>query len=329
MDTAAHTALVLLFEADSIRRIPLREVNLSRPTEGIRWLHFSGNVERSREWLQHNSPLDSNQIEALCSPLTRPRIVVDSEQNLLLTLRTARTTDAAPLDFMSLRVWVGPRQLISVSLKPSEIVSDFVSYLHHQRKSVVSTEQLILELSLYVTLELTEQVHILEQQVNHLETDWEESGRVDIDQLVAAKRRVSRLNRHLRPQLDALEQTEKVVAERELPKAMKKRYRDGWREVTNRMRRDLEALAEMGERVRILSDTLDQASNERITRTMYLLSIVATFFLPLTFITGLLGMNVAGIPLSEQPWAFWFVCGFMLMIATFQWLMFRRWHWLR
>src|SRR5690606_24320203 len=116
---------------------------------------------------------------------------------------------------------------------------------HHQRKSVVSTEQLILELSLYVTLELTEQVHILEQQVNHLETDWEESGRVDIDQLVAAKRRVSRLNRHLRPQLDALEQTEKVVAERELPKAMKKRYRGGWREVTNRMRRDLEALAEM------------------------------------------------------------------------------------
>lgn len=329
MDTAAHSALVLLFEADSIRRIPLREVNLSRPAEGIRWLHFSGDVDRSRDWLQHNSPLDSTQVEALCSPLTRPRLVVDSEQNLLLTLRTARTTDAAPLEFMSLRVWMGPRQLISVSLKPSDIISDFVSYLHHQRKSVVSTEQLLLELSHYASREFTEQVHLLEQLVSRLETEWEENERVEIDQLVVAKRRVSRINRHLRPQLSALEQTEQVVAERELPKAMKKRYRDGWREVTNRVRRDLEALAEMSERVRILSDTLDQASNERITRTMYLLSIVATFFLPLTFLTGLLGMNVAGIPLSERPWAFWFVCGLMMVIATFQWLMFRRWHWLR
>lgn len=95
------------------------------------------------------------------------------------------------------------------------------------------------------------------------------------------------------------------------------------------MRRDLEALAEMNERVRILSDTLDQASNERITRIMYLLSIVATFFLPLTFLTGLLGMNVEGIPLHDHPWAFWVVCGLMAVIAMFQWLMFRRWHWLR
>lgn len=329
MDTAAYSALVLIFEADSIRRVPLRDVNLSQPSEGIRWLHFAGDVDRSREWLQHNSPLDSTQVEALCSPLTRPRLVVDSEQNLMLTLRTARTTDMAPLEFMSLRVWMGTRQLISLSLKPSDIIADFISHLHHQRKSVVSPEQLLLELSQYASQEFTEQVHLLEQQVNRLESEWEENERVDIDQLVTAKRRVSRLNRHLRPQLDALEQTEKVVSERELPKVMKKRYRDGWREVTNRVRRDLEALAEMGERVRILSDTLDQASNERINRTMYLLSIVATFFLPLTFITGLLGMNVAGIPLSERPWAFWFVCGLMMIIAAFQWLMFRRWHWLR
>lgn len=329
MDTPAHASLVLVFEADSIRRVPLREVNLSRPTEGIRWLHFSGDVERSRNWLQHNSPLDSTQIDALCMPLTRPRLIVDSEQNLLLTFRTARTTDQEPLEFMSLRVWVGPRQLISLSLKPTELVADFVSHLHHQRKSVVSTEQLLLELAHYLSREFTEQVHLLEQVLNRLEAEWEDSGELGFDQLVAARRKVSRMNRYLRPQLDALEQTEKVMAERELPKAMKKRYRDGWREVVNRVRRDLEALVEMDERLRILSDTLDQASNERITRIMFLLSIVATFFLPLTFLTGLLGMNVAGIPMSEHPWAFWFVCGLMLVMAALQWLMFRRWRWLR
>lgn len=326
---ATHTSLVYVFEGDSIRRLPLDEVKLSQPDEAIRWIHFAGDVERSREWLVQNSSLDAMHIEALCSPLTRPRVIVDGDKNLLLTLRTSRTTDHSPLEFMSLRVWVGQHLLISLSLQPSELIADFVGHLHYQRTSVASTEQLLLELGLYLSREFTEQVHLLEQQVNRLETDWEENDGIDIDQLMAARRRVSRMNRHLRPQQDALDQTEEAITERELPKALKKRYRDGWREVVNRVRRDLEALAEMNERVRILSDTLDQASNERITRTMYLLSIVATFFLPLTFLTGLLGMNVEGIPLYDHPRAFWIVCVFMAVIATFQWLMFRRWHWLR
>ena len=41
-----------------------------------------------------------------------------------------------------------------------------------------------------------------------------------------------------------------------------------------------------------------------MNRNMYWLSIVATIFMPIGFITGLLGVNVGGIPGSEQPWAF-------------------------
>lgn len=323
------SSLVLHFEADSIRRMPLREVNLSQPAEGIRWLHFAGNVERSREWLQHNSPLDSTHVGALCSDLTRPRLFVDSEKNLLLTLRTARTTNTLPLDFMSLRVWASSKQIISVSLRTTAIVSDFISHLQLQRKSIVSTEQLLLDLSQYVTQEFTQEVHELDEQINALEDKWEDNHSVDIGELVVVRQRVSRISRYLSPQLEALQKTEQVIGDMELPKAMKKRYHDGWREVTNRVRRDMEALAEMRERVNILSDTLQQASNERITRTMYLLSIVATFFLPLTFVTGLLGMNVAGIPASDAPTAFWVVCSLMAAIATGQWIIFKRWHLLR
>ena len=42
--------------------------------------------------------------------------------------------------------------------------------------------------------------------------------------------------------------------------------------------------------------------------------LVAMVFLPLTFITGLLGMNVAGIPFAHEQWAFWgvvTVCGLL------------------
>ena len=43
---------------------------------------------------------------------------------------------------------------------------------------------------------------------------------------------------------------------------------------------------------------------------------VATVFLPLTFLTGLLGINVAGIPGDHDPGAFWLVCGVLSVLAA-------------
>jgi zinc transporter len=51
------------------------------------------------------------------------------------------------------------------------------------------------------------------------------------------------------------------------------------------------------------------------TRTL-VLAIVALVFLPLTFITGLLGMNVEGIPFAKEPWAFWGVVGVCAALAV-------------
>jgi zinc transporter len=41
-----------------------------------------------------------------------------------------------------------------------------------------------------------------------------------------------------------------------------------------------------------------------MNRNMYVLAIVAGVFLPLGLLTGLLGINVGGIPGADTPWAF-------------------------
>ena len=56
-------------------------------------------------------------------------------------------------------------------------------------------------------------------------------------------------------------------------------------------------------------ELLNRVVEEQNSR-MYLLSIVAAIFLPLTFVTGLLGMNVAGLPGTDNP------SGFMFSVAT-------------
>ena len=59
----------------------------------------------------------------------------------------------------------------------------------------------------------------------------------------------------------------------------------------------------------------DQLADSMNTAT-YRFTWVATVFLPLGFLTGLLGINVAGIPGDHDPLAFWLVCGVLCVVAA-------------
>jgi zinc transporter len=51
--------------------------------------------------------------------------------------------------------------------------------------------------------------------------------------------------------------------------------------------------------------------------------MVAAVFLPLSFMTGLLGINVGGIPGAGNNRAFLVVVGLLVVIFIAQWLYFR------
>jgi zinc transporter len=49
--------------------------------------------------------------------------------------------------------------------------------------------------------------------------------------------------------------------------------------------------------------------------------------MPPTLLTGLLGVNVAGIPFAQSPYAFWVVCVLLLamILGIIWWMHERRW----
>jgi zinc transporter len=57
---------------------------------------------------------------------------------------------------------------------------------------------------------------------------------------------------------------------------------------------------------------------------MYVLSVVAAIFLPLTFVTGLLGMNVGGVPGLESPFGF-LVSVIVMVVSGVALMVFFRW----
>ncbi|MBB2964313.1 CorA family divalent cation transporter [Methylobacterium sp. R2-1] len=77
--------------------------------------------------------------------------------------------------------------------------------------------------------------------------------------------------------------------------------------------RDVTALAE---RARLLQEEVAARVAEESNRQLYVLSILSALFLPPTFLTGLFGMNVKGLPFAEDPRGFLFVLGLSLVSAA-------------
>jgi zinc transporter len=100
-------------------------------------------------------------------------------------------------------------------------------------------------------------------------------------------------------------------------------------EAADRFARMTEELEAVRERAALLHEQLTDLRAEQVDQRALVISIVAFIFLPLTFITGLLGMNVEGIPYADSPWAFWGVVGFCVLVGTvvLGWFLWR--HWLR
>jgi len=81
----------------------------------------------------------------------------------------------------------------------------------------------------------------------------------------------------------------------------------------------------------MLSGMLDiylSSVSNRMNEVMKVLTVIATIFIPLTFIAGIYGMNFKVMPELEQPWGYPAVLMLMLTIAFVMLVYFRRKKWL-
>jgi len=138
--------------------------------------------------------------------------------------------------------------------------------------------------------------------------------------LAALRRKAIGLRRYLAPQRDVLSRL--YVESSDL---FDDRARLGLRECADSMLRYVEELDAARERAAVISEELTAAAGERMNRTMYVLSLVSTVFLPLGFVTGLLGVNIAGIPGTEVPFAFQLLTASLVVLAVVEVILFRRW----
>ena len=135
-------------------------------------------------------------------------------------------------------------------------------------------------------------------------------------ELAELRRTAIVLRRFMFPQRDALSTLEIEDLE-----WLTEKGRARIREATDRIIRLSEELDAIRDRAIVVHDQVVEARGEVMNRSMLVLSVVAAIFLPLGLLTGLLGINVGGIPGEHTSWAFWAVCALLAGTTVFQlWL---------
>jgi magnesium transporter len=134
---------------------------------------------------------------------------------------------------------------------------------------------------------------------------------------------VSSLRRVVQPQRDVIGR----LARREFPfitEALSYRFRD----VYDHLVQLTDESMFFGDRITSLLDAHLSTVSNQLNGIMKILTVIATIFMPLTFITGLYGMNVDLPHFGLGPAAFFWVLLFFMMAVSFGMLMFfrmRRW----
>jgi zinc transporter len=292
--------IALLFNGQGgARELSDSEVDNWSPSDGILWVDCDQNHKAAKAWLTDHSQIDKNLLAVVLAGETRPRSLVEPDGLAIIMRGINMNPGAVPDDMVAIRVVIEKSRIIT-----------------SHRRTVLSTRDVrdgllagtgpktvgdfLISLTGFLAVRIEAAVENIEEMLENLDGEITEGDIGSMrSKLGVIRRQAAAIRRHLAPQRDALERlarsTTSIMTDKDLIAV-----RDEGDHVT-RYIEDLDLARENA--LVTQEDLMNRVAQEQNSR-MYLLSVVAAIFLPLTFVTGLLGMNVAGLPGTVSPYSF-------------------------
>lgn len=285
------------------------------------WIHLTTNNEQAQAWLTDRAQLSEYLVDALTAVETRPRCDAVGD-GAVINLRGLSSENLSPSDLLaSIRMYAHQGRVISVTRKPLNALAPVRDELQAGR--VLDPGDLIAAIATAITEELDPVVAELGDSLDECEEQLSADRAFSLRRHVNAVRvQAIGYRRFLFPQRAALEKLGALPGD-----WLNDDDRLHLAAAADRAARMAEELESIRERAALTHETLTDLRSEQIDQRSLVIAVVAMVFLPLTFITGLLGMNVDGIPYAHQPWAFWGVVAVCTAIAVVISVYFIRRHW--
>ncbi|MCZ8135120.1 MAG: zinc transporter ZntB [Porphyrobacter sp.] len=308
----------LVREGDSVTEMSPAEVADYRG-EGFVWLHVEGAGHDGMAIVPPYVP--GMAANALLATETRPRCDEIAEGAIINLRGTGMAVTADSDRLVSIRVWVEAGRVTSVSRRPLAALASVEAAM--QAGHLKDGGDFVSTLAQAISTALDPEVADLGDQLDDCEAAFEDGDIYALRRRIAVLRsQAIALRRFVAPDRDALASMAQLPFD-----WISTEDRMHLRDAADRFARMAEELEAVRERAALLHEQLTDLRAEIVDRRSLAIAIVAFIFLPLTFVTGLLGMNVEGIPFADHAWAFWGVVGFCFLIAlaVLGWFAVRQW----
>ncbi|KPD24661.1 MULTISPECIES: CorA family divalent cation transporter [Idiomarina] len=281
------------------------------------WFHFQRDAEGLSGWLTQ-AGIPEPLIDAVLEEDTRPRFQRLPDGFILLLRGVNLASGEQPEDMLSLRLLYYKGALYTFRKRPFNAIAHLRDQLKHQ-SGPDSLHDFIVSLIEQINLKVEDVVSDAEDAIEKIEGQgFDDTASLQV-QLTSLHRRLLRLNRFIRPQLAALEKLT-TEAERIMPGELHQ-WLINERDTTQRL---FEQIDLMLEQIWMQREQIQQAIAEKMNRNTYWLSVIAGVFLPLSFLTGVFGINIGGMPGVESEDAFLIFCVALVVIAVVEFLLLRR-----
>jgi zinc transporter len=289
--------------------------------EGLTWVHLDANNQSTKNWLnQEVYYLDHLVIDALIAEETRPRII-EFASGILVILRGIGR-DEKSQEMVSIRMWIDDQRIITIQRKEMKAVWDVCQNID-SKKTIKNSGEFLYNLIYQILIDTSEKVNLFNEKIDNLEDKIITTHNIKFrKKILQIRSQSATFKRYLLPQKEVIS---KLRSSNQvwIDDWSKRHFQENFDQISH----VIERVDEVINRSQILHEELANALSEKLNKSMYKLSLITAVFMPLTFVTGLLGMNVGGIPGSQNSFAFYIWSGLMIVVTLFHVLSFKKKDW--
>lgn len=286
------------------------------------WIHVNFATEPGRQWLLRHSGLPPQLASMMLDKNEDAGAQVFGSGCLIVLEDRQRDFDADGGEMAEIHVWLEPGRLITGRWKPLA-ATDRLRFRLQVGDAPPTASALFFDLLEEIVADLENFGRKVRRRFDALEDMVLDDAVEGIaGELGAIRREAIKLRRRAMPLRQLFTRLQNT-----LPAWVKDEEGERFDPLLARVERAIGDLQECVEQSRLLHDEFAARSAERSGRNLYILSVLSAVMLPLNLVTGLFGMNVAGLPGLENHAAFWWILTGMgaFTIVVMVWFKRKRW----
>jgi zinc transporter len=277
----------------------------------MEWIDLDLTHDKDVRWLRAQSGLEEGVIELIFERSKGTLRQQFAQGTYLSVLVTKLGEDASQDHSIGVGIWADPHRFITLRWGPRGEILQGLAKAIEAGEGPDSPCKALAYIASRAPRLVEQNLARLASTVDELEDRMlDRDQALPIDRLASLRRRLIYMRRYKAPlasMIDSIANDPKLDIDDDTLLELQG--------AAHQMRQQQELLEFYIDRAAVIQEQIESQLNDRMNNAMYRLTLVATVFLPLSFLTGLLGINVAGLPGTHNPFAFWLVCLFLVIVA--------------